>query len=85
MSLIISTAVLQNFLYSNTTKDIFSCLDNHMFDTVVEDNHVHKLIKLISQCYCNIRLHHMSKSVNEDAVGTKVRRELSRLIVLKHQ
>ena len=84
MALIISTAVLQNFLYKNTN-NIFSCLDNHMYDTVVEDNHVHKLIKLISQCYCKIRLHHISKSVNEKAVGTKIRKELTRLIIFKNQ
>ena len=79
-------------LYSSVTqfsvrhhKNIFSCLNIHMYDTGVKDNHVHKLIKLISQCYCTIRLYHVSKSVNEEAVGTKIREELSRLIVFKHQ
>ena len=60
MSFIISTSVLYNFLYSTIIKH------NLLFKyAVVEDNHVHKLIKLISQHYCTIRLHHISKSVNE--------------------
>lgn len=85
MPLVISTAVLHNISHSLARNEIFHCLEGHMFDTVVEDNHVYKLIKLISQCYSTIRFHHVSKLMNEEATGEKIRKQLSRLIVFKHQ
>jgi hypothetical protein len=32
---------------------IFKVLHYHMFDTPVEDNHIHNLVKCIVRCYCN--------------------------------
>lgn len=85
MPIVISTAVLHNISKSITRHRIFDCLNTHMFDTSIDDNHIHKLIKLISQCYSIIRLHHLKKSITEEAIGTKVRKQLARLIVFKNQ
>lgn len=62
MVLLISSAVLYNISHKTSRHRIFTFLENHMFDTTVEDNHIHKLMKLISQCYCIIRPHHITRT-----------------------
>lgn len=44
MPFVICTTVLYNISNHSARHTIFSCIDNPMFDTAVEDNHVHKLI-----------------------------------------
>ena len=57
----------------------------HMFDTSVEDNHVHTLVKTVAECFARVRLHHLGKCETEKAVGTNVRKKLTKLILFKHQ
>ncbi len=40
---------------------LFTELDDHMYDSTVDDNHVHGLIKEIISCYCKVRLYHLGK------------------------
>ena len=77
----IASAVLPNTL----GKPLFPTLDIHMFDTSVEDNHVHTLVKTVAECFARVRLHHLGKCETEKAVGTNVRKKLTKLILFKHQ
>ena len=79
---IISSAVLANM----STTTVFMSLSSHMFDTATDDNHVHALVKVVSACFTLIRLHHFGSSrINEESVGDKVRKQLSKQILFKHQ
>lgn len=66
-------------------KKAFECLHDHMFDCDVVDNHVHVLVKQVTKCYLNIRMYHLGKQHTSLISGTKVRKELSKLILFKHQ
>ena len=77
----IASAVLANTL----GKPLFPTLDIHMFDTSVEDSHVHTLVKTVAECFARVRLHHLGKCETEKAVGTNVRKKLTKLILFKHQ
>ena len=63
----------------------FKELDEHMLDTTVNDNHVFKLIKTVSKCYCKVRLYQLGKTTTEMATKTKVRKKLSKLVLFEHQ
>ena len=77
----IATSVLANINISQ----IFRELDEHMMDSAVNDNHTFHLVKMISKCYCKIRLYHLGKEFTAKMAGTVVRKKLSKLILFKHQ
>ena len=77
----ISSAVMANL----SGKPLFPTLDSHMFDTSVDDNHVHTLETTTAECFVKIRLHHLERCATEMAVGTHVRKQLSKLILFKRQ
>ena len=77
---IISTSVMVD-----THNIVFSELEEHMLDSSVEDNHIQTLVKLVSKCYSKIRFHHLAKEFTEKLTGTKIRKDLSKLILFKHQ
>ena len=77
----ISTAVLSN----TADKSFFPELHNHMCDTSIDDNHILALVKMASSCYSKIKLFHPGKRVTESLIGTRVRKQLSKLILFKHQ
>ena len=60
LSSAIATTVLSVCVESN----VFSELDQHMFDSTPGNNHVFKLIKCCCQSYVTIRMHHLSKTRN---------------------
>ena len=64
---------------------IFPELHDHMFDTTPEDNHIIHLVKVVAQEYVKIRLYHWGKQYTSEIVGAKVRKNLSKLILFKHQ
>ena len=78
---VLSTAVLNNLSHL----DLFSDIADHMFDTTIDDNHLHTLIQLVAKCYSKIKLHHLGKRLTDTATGPKVRKQLSKLILFKHQ
>ena len=63
----------------------FSSLQDHMFDTNPENNHIFNLIKCISRSYCTIRMHHLAKQKTAEVAGTKVRKQLTKLVLFKGQ
>jgi len=40
---------------------IFEDLNEHMFDSTPDNNHVFTLVKCVAFCYSTIRVHHMAK------------------------
>ena len=75
----------QYVLKSVNDKNVFSCLHDHMFDSSTECNHVHLLVRHICKCYFNIRMYHIGKQQTALISGHKIRKELSKLILFKHQ
>ena len=45
---------------------VFSSLDDHVFDTAVEEDHVHLLVKTISLCFSEVRFHHLAEERRTD-------------------
>ena len=41
--------------------------------------------KQVAKCYCKIRLHHIAKQTTQAESGLSVRKELSKLVLFKHQ
>ena len=78
---VLSTAVLNNLSHL----DLFPDIADHMFNTTIDDNHLHMLIQLVAKCYSKIKLHHLGKCLTDTATGPKVRKQLSKLIPFKHQ
>jgi hypothetical protein len=64
---------------------LFPSLEDHMFDTDAESNHVHILIKTTVACYLKIRLHHESKRMTEKVTKDTIRKKLTRLVIFQHQ
>jgi hypothetical protein len=82
---LVSTISLTVLAEIGTSKCVFADLTDHMFDSSPESNHVFSLIKLISQCYMKIRMHAIAKKYTEDAIGNKVCKQLTKLVLFKHQ
>ena len=57
----IPDAIAVSVLNGVNIKATFKELDEHMLDTTVNDNHVFKLIKTVSKCYCKVRLYQLGK------------------------
>ena len=54
-------AITTSVLGSINVSSVFTELDDHMYDSTVDDNHVHGPIKEIISCYCKVRLYHLGK------------------------
>jgi hypothetical protein len=81
LSSAIATTVLSVCVESN----VFSELDQHMFDSTPGNNPVFKLIKCCCQSYVTIRMHHLSKTRNAGMHEKVVRKQFSKLVLFKHQ
>ena len=76
-------SVTEDIMTQNDT--IFSELHHHMFDTEPFDNHRLNLVKMIANEYVKIRLYHWGKQYTASITGSKIRKDLSKLILFKHQ
>ena len=56
-----------------------------MKDTEPDNNHIFSLIKAVTHTYTKVRMHHLTKQYTEKAKGRVVRKELTKLILFKHQ
>lgn len=63
----------------------FPGLLDHMFETTIEDNHLHKLVKMACSMYCKIRMHHLAKRETEKIAAAPIRHKLTKLIHQLHQ
>ena len=81
----ISDAVALDVMTNSNTSEVFNELQDHMVDCSLQDNHVFGLIKIITKCYCKIRLDHLGKQATNNFSGTKIRKKLSKLVLFNHQ
>jgi hypothetical protein len=63
----------------------FNSLNEHMYITTPDNNHIFNLIKCVANCYCTIRLHHLDKQKTVAITGSKVRKQLTKLVLFKGQ
>jgi len=63
----------------------FPSLTDHMFDTTPDSNHVFNLVKCVAHCYGTIRMHHLAKQKTVEVTGAKVCKQLTKLVLFKHQ
>lgn len=66
-------------------RHLFSSLDEHMFDTEADNNHIGHLINVISKKYVKSRLHWEAKKYTCKLNGARIRNTYSRLIIFQHQ
>ncbi|KAJ8380408.1 hypothetical protein SKAU_G00011860 [Synaphobranchus kaupii] len=76
----VTLAVVTQVLADCAEKNLFPGLHNHMFDTCVEANHVHILVKMASSWFCKVRLNHLARRATEKFKCKMVRRRLTKLI-----
>ena len=77
----IASSVLSGIDIASTFQDLVE----HMLDTTVDDNHLFKLIKTISECYSKVRLYQLCKTAMEEVSKNKVRKKLNKLVLFNHQ
>ena len=77
----ISSAVLSEIGHL----DVFDELTEHMYDCVPANNHVFILIKSVAAAYVKIRMHHLTRRMNESISGAVVGKKLTKLVLFKHQ
>ena len=77
--------IISNTVLSDIGASAFPSLEAHQYDCPPEHNHIFILVKSICRCYCQIRMFHLAKSHTDDIVGTKVRRQFTKLIIFHHQ
>jgi uncharacterized membrane-anchored protein YhcB (DUF1043 family) len=56
----------------------FESLSDHKKDQPSMENHFFTLVKLLCQCYCKIRFHHIAKTTTEKIMDDSVRNKLSK-------
>ena len=61
---------------------MFTTLEAQMLDTEPDNNHVFSLIKALALAYCKIRMHHLVKQQNTLITGNKIKKTMSKLILL---
>ena len=78
-------AIAVTVLGAVKVSSLFTELDDHMYDSTVDDNHVHELINEIVNCYCKVRLYHMGKEYTAKLSAKNIRKQLTKLVLLNHQ
>ena len=54
-------AILSVVLDEAVDEDAFSAINNHIFDSIPDNNHLFSLIKCIAKCFLKIRMHHQAR------------------------
>jgi len=83
LKLAITTSVLSDVCSDGRTP--FPELEEHMYETAADNNHVYSLVKCIAECYCKIKFHHLAKQFNDGMAPEKIRKQCSKLILFKNQ
>ncbi len=81
----LASAGTKEVLSYSADKTLFPGLHNHMFETTVDDNHLHYLVKMASSIYCTIRMHHLAKRETEKLKKDFVRHKFTKLVHFHHQ
>ena len=77
----IASAVLEN----TSNRVLFSDLLEHQFNTTIDDNHLHKLVKLVVMKYIKIRMFHLTKQYMASISPPSIRSHLTKSILFLHQ
>ena len=77
---VVTTSVL-----SQLHNKVFATLSDHDLDTSMEENHIFKPIKTISFSHTKIIFNHLAKAETDVQTGIKIRKQVSKLILFKHQ
>ena len=81
----ITPAIVSVVLEEAVNKDVFLCINNHMFDSTPDNNHLFSLIKCVAKCYLKIRMHHLAKEQTAKVRGENIRRTLTKRILFSGQ
>ena len=78
-------AIASSVLNDLPIRDIFPKLEGHMLETAVMDNHLFRLIKLVTRKYCKVPSYHLGMVYSKKKMGEKGRKKLSKAIHFKNQ
>ena len=81
----ITPSIVSVVLEEAIDKDVFSSINNHMFDSTPENNHLINLIKCIAKCFLKIRMHHLAKEKTAQVKGENIRKTLTKAILFNGQ
>lgn len=81
----VTDSIVQRVLRRSARETWFSELSQHMFETTIEDNHVHQLVRMASSIYCKIKMHHLARRETETIQKAPVRQKLNKLVLHLHQ
>ena len=56
---------------------VFHYLNDHMFESTPDSNHVFNLIKVLAQNFAKIRMHSLSKKFSVQISGVKIRKKIN--------
>lgn len=65
--------------------ELSSHLHSHMLESAAESNHFVRLVKCVIASYIKIRMHYTTKTVTTKVTGSKIPKQLTKLILFKHQ
>ena len=65
--------------------EVFSCLDDHVLENDILNDHRTRLVKLVCNQYLAVRLFHAGKVLTRQMQGDRVRSVLSKTIIFKGQ
>lgn len=77
--------IMSKVLKSTLDKDYFRDLIPHSLESVFPDNHIHALIKAITDCFLNLMFHHLCKLTNIRLKGQNIRQKCNKLVLFKNQ
>ena len=81
-------AITTSILSTINISSLFTELDDHMYDSTVDDNHIYALIKEIityQSCYCKVRLYHLGKETTSKISDKNIRKKHTKLVLFNHQ
>ena len=81
----LSDAIAVSVLGYLGSSDIFTELQSQVLESAVDDNHIFELIQIIVKRYCKVRFYHLGKEPTNRMGGTKIRKNLLKLILFKSQ
>lgn len=76
---------LQTSVMKNMGASCFDSLCDHVFEEILEGNHVFTLIKLIVQKYAKVRLHYISETINDKIIKTRIRSIFKNAVIFQGQ
>jgi hypothetical protein len=64
---------------------LFKELNDHQFDSPVDQNHIILMTKKFIKCYCKVKLFHLGNKATENGSGENIRNKLNKLVLFNHQ